>query len=491
MLRALTLLLACLAALAFVPPQDVSDHTPQPKEVAAGKAALVDRDRPNQNRLAERDVHVALSPVRTAALLDLGRRALLSEAWAGPLVDCPTCRDGKPVVQQCLDCFGAGEVACRSCAGPAPARLARAHSPVEVRGEFGAFLWWSWLNTYTNLERDRDGHAIGSGRLRCPRKGAPGHADGKCKLCRGKDTLACDPCRAKGVTKCLPCKGRGEIARACGDCGGFGELPQPPVLEEGEHLACLWCGGGAVRACRDCVVEAEDSKSVSSEAEAFARARVLYDAWLSGDFVDAKQSLRALPGLVDAACPTCAAGGEVLCQTCSGTGELMCADCRGTGDVASSTGTIQCPFCRGKTLVECAECLGEGEATCAACSGEEERAVPCATCAGFLWRECPGCFRGGSQHWAVNAQIEEGLMHAKEGDPAAHAQTAVANAATRVARHPSWAHERALYHAVVGLDWVTAQPLTSAELDAAIAKELAEATADLKRMRKALAALDE
>ena len=484
MLRAFSLLCVCLTAFAFLPPQDAPDHAPLPKEVAAGKAALVDRDRPNQNQLAERDVHVALSPVRTAALEDLGRRALLSDAWDGPLVDCPTCRDGKPVVQQCRDCFGAGEVACQICAGPAPARLARTHSPVEVNGEFGAFLWWSWLNTYTNLERDRDGHAIGSGRLRCPRKGAPGHAEGKCKLCRGKDTIACDPCRAKGVTKCLACKGRGEVPRACGDCGGCGELPRPPALEEGEQRACLWCGGSTVRACRDCVVEAEDPKSALSEAAAFTATRVRYDAWLAGDFVDSKQSLRALPGLVDAPCPTCAAEGEVLCATCAGTGELKCADCEGSGNVASSTGTIQCPFCRGKALVECGDCGGEGEATCAACGGEEERAVPCATCAGFLWRACAGCFRGGPRQWAVNAAIAD-------GDPLARARTAVANAATRVARHPAWARERALYHAVVGLDWLTAQPLTDAELDAAITHELEAALDALEEARKALTAATE
>ena len=117
-------------------------------------------------------------------------------------------------------------------------------------------------------------------------------------------------------------------------------------------------------------------------------------------------------------------------------------------------------------------------------SSNSSRAVTGASRAARSSRSPSRVWNWTNAEWAVNAAIAD-------GDPLARARTAVANAATRVARHPAWARERAIYHAVVGLDWLTAQPLTGAELDAAIAHELEAALDALEEARKALTAATE
>lgn len=439
------------------------------KEVVRNKKALVDPARPTQNQLDPVESHVALNGVRRAALEGLASAAILSDAWAeGALVDCPTCDPGRQPKQTCRACMGAGHVACTTCGTPASARLGWTRAPAEVRGEYGAFLWWSWLTTYVELERDRSGFVVASGKLRCPQRGAAGHKDGKCKVCRGKDELKCAPCRGKGELKCAPCKGRGEVARACSDCGGLGQLPDPAAAAAEFVASCLWCAGGEVRACRDCV-----ASEAKTEREAFELARAAYGAFVTAEDGLAAKRRAHLPGLVIGPCPTCDASGEVACATCLGDGEVLCANCKGAGKIDSSTGEIMCPFCSAKVVLECEDCAGEGEVTCHACDGEEQRGVACTTCSGLVWRDCAGCFRGGTHQWEVNAA----LLEARED--LAGARVFAAEAARRI---ELGATLRRLYHAVCGLDWVTAQPLTDEELDQALEALGAAATKRLERL---------
>lgn len=468
-------LIACLCLLfaGTLTPSQPSSPVPQDaKEVVALKKQLADVKA--KNELDPIELFVVVNKVRSDALAVLEGSPRLSDAWEGARVDCPTCKPGRAVKQTCLACLGAGDVPCAKCVGVPGARLHLTRSVAEARESFGAFFWWSWLTTYAGIERDKHGFAIGSGTLPCPNIGAPGHREGKCKACRGKNVVKCGPCKGKGATKCGECRGRGEVERACSDCGGLGELPDPRVRKPEQIATCSWCAGSAVRACRDCVLS-----EAKSEREAFQGAAALFTELMSKEPVAGR---RALPGHNAAKCPTCAAEGEVDCANCAGTGDVFCHHCKGVGKIDSSTGMIMCPFCGGKAALECEDCAGEGEVECPACLGEKERAVGCRTCSGLVWRPCAGCFRSGGRQWELNAEFL-----AASGEPAA----ATLMAEARVARLAKHAELRRLYLEVVGLDWVTGKPLTLEELDADEADLHAKAEAAWAALRKQLGVPDD
>lgn len=441
----------------FVEPSPAQDA----KVVIAHKKALSEMG--EGNRLDPIDNVLRVNKAREAALLKLEARAQLSTAWEGARMACPTCKPGRLLKQTCLACAGAGEVACTRCVGEAALQLAQTRNTAEGREHLGVFYWWRWLTTYAKVERDKDGFAIGSGTLPCPRFGLPGHKDERCKECKGKDVIKCDDCKGKGAQKCVACKGKGAVERVCGDCGGLGELPDPVGLTSAELATCLWCAGSEVRACRDCV-----AAEAKGERAAFELTKRAFAEWLSSDANKAVTDDRwPLPGGFMGDCPTCSKRGKIDCGTCRGSGLSLCTDCKGAGTINTPTGVISCPYCSSKGTVECQTCEQKGEIVCPACAGQKARLIGCRTCNGLMWRACEGCFRSGARQWELNATRLEASGALK---------LAVACRELAVERLKERATLRQLYLAVVGLDWLTAKPLTPEELtvDAAGVLQAAE-----------------
>ena len=464
-------ILALLALLSVVTIFAKPGHAQDAKVVIAHKKALSEMG--EGNRLDPLDNVLRVNKLREAALLELEARARFSTAWEGARIPCPTCKPGRLLKQICLACAGAGEVACTRCVGDAALQLSQTRNAAEGREHLGVFYWWRWLTTYAKVERDKDGFAIGGGTLPCPRFGFPGHKDERCKECKGKDVIKCDDCKGKGAQKCVACKGKGAVERTCGDCGGAGELPDPAGYSSAELATCLWCAGSEVRACRDCLgADAKDERT------AYDLAKRALAQWLSSDENKAAKDDRwKLPGGVMGDCPTCAKQGKVDCDGCRGSGFSLCTDCKGAGTINTPTGVISCPYCSSKGTVDCETCAKKGEIVCPACAGQKSRLIGCRTCNGLVWRACEGCFRSGARQWELNA---EHLETSGALDLAAACQ------AVAVERLKERATLRQLYLAVVGLDWLTAKPLTAEELTQAAADAQQAAQTKLGGLQRAL-----
>lgn len=392
---------------------------------------------------------------RHVALVDLVERFRSAEPWTGPTVDCPSCKPGRPVTRDCEVCHGAKTLPCDTCTGPMAQRLFGIRAAAESEQHYGRLFWIGELLDVGTLAPDRKGWPIGVGHVHDEMF----ESFSSCWNCETKEQRECPRCEGDGERKCYACLGKGKVKRACADCGGAGVLPDPSALTAAQWRECSWCAGAGARPCGECVL---------SELELSQRRTTVLDtlsaliAGLPSCTTESGSFAVGLPGVKVVPCPTCLGERKAWCGPCEGTGEVRCHNCVTFKIKDPKT----CTTCRGRAAPDCVKCEGKGERECPDCDGERERESVCTACQGFLLRACEGCFRSGTRHWELGAEIA-----AKADDP----NRAVALQAMALERFDGFERERLVYQEFMGIDWVTGKILG-----------LRDVVKDLEKRRKAL-----